>query len=148
VNTIGIGKIGDIFNEQGLTESFHDKGNEACLDRLISCMKRTSEEQEFLFVNLVDTDMLYGHRRDVRGYHDCVEYIDSRLPEISELLGADDVLIITADHGCDPGFRGTDHTREYVPLLIHSKNSAGTTLGVKQSFSYAAEYLKNHFTGN
>ncbi|MBI9109135.1 MAG: phosphopentomutase [Spirochaetales bacterium] len=146
VNTIGIGKIGDIFNEQGLNESFHDKGNEACLNRLVSCMKHAPDKPEFLFVNLVDTDMLYGHRRDVRGYHDCVEYIDSRLPEISELLGKDDVLILTADHGCDPAFRGTDHTREYVPLLIFRIKKEGINLGKISSFSFIADYIHNLFS--
>jgi phosphopentomutase len=117
----GVGKIGDIFNESGLDRSFHDKGNPACLDRVEEILKTPERQKEFVFVNLVDTDMTYGHRRDIKGYGDSVEATSVRLPGIMAALEPGDVLIITADHGCDPGFKGTDHTREYVPLLVYQK---------------------------
>lgn len=145
VQTIGIGKIGDIFAEKGLAESLHDAGNLACIDRTIACMKIRSTIPRFLFINLVDTDMLYGHRRDIKGYHDAITAIDSALPEIMALLAEPDLLIITADHGCDPGFRGTDHTREYVPLLAYQKAGQIKNLGVRSSFSDVAQTLASFF---
>lgn len=145
VETVAIGKIGDIFSEQGIDRSYHDSGNSACLDRVVSCLEEASPERQFLFVNLVDTDMHYGHRRDVQGYHDAVQMIDERLADISALLSADDVLIITADHGCDPGFAGSDHTREYVPLLVYSKKLVATDLGVRKSFCDVAQSLASYF---
>lgn len=134
VQTIGIGKIGDIFCEQGLITSHHDKGNTACLARTLAVLDETSENDRFLFVNLVDTDMNYGHRRDPVGYLRAVEEIDEALPAIMERLGRDDVLIISADHGCDPTFPGTDHTREHVPLLWYSKSREAVSLGVREQF--------------
>jgi phosphopentomutase len=118
VETVGIGKIGDIFNHQGLTRSHPEKGN--------------------VFVNLVDTDMLYGHRRDPLGYYRAIEEIDGELPKIIEILGADDFLIICADHGCDPGFRGSDHTREFVPLLFYQRGRTPVDLGIRASFADVA----------
>ena len=145
VETIAIGKIGDIFSEQGIDKSYHDRGNSACLDRLVSCLEKGSDRQQFLFVNLVDTDMLYGHRRDIQGYHDAVRKIDERLMEIFALMSTEDILIITADHGCDPGFKGSDHTREYVPLLVYSKKQAVTDLGVRGCFCDVAQSLASYF---
>lgn len=145
VETVAIGKIGDIFNEQGIDKSFHDSGNRACLDRLIGCFQEPVTKKQFLFVNLIDTDMLYGHRRNIRGYHDSVQRIDKRLPELFNLMKQEDILIITADHGCDPGFKGSDHTREYVPLLVYAKGIAGSDLGIRQSFSDVAQSLASFF---
>ncbi|THB72162.1 MAG: phosphopentomutase [Desulfobulbaceae bacterium] len=146
VETVGIGKIGDIFAEKGLSQSHHDHGNEACLERLISCLQTTSAHDQFFFVNLVDTDMLYGHRRDIQGYHDAVARIDTKLPELMEFLRDDDLLIISADHGCDPGFKGTDHTREYAPLLCWTGGSAGgESVGIRGSFSDAAQSVASFF---
>ncbi len=145
VETIAIGKIGDIFSEQGIDRSYHDKGNSVCLDRLASCLKEEDDRHQFLFVNLVDTDMYYGHRRDIQGYHDAVRRIDERLTEIVSLMSAEDILIITADHGCDPGFKGSDHTREYVPLLVYSKNQAAADLGVRRCFCDVAQSLTSYF---
>jgi phosphopentomutase len=145
VETIAIGKIGDIFCEQGIDRSYHDSGNSACLDRLASCLEERSGKEQFLFVNLVDTDMNYGHRRDIQGYHDAVQMIDERLSEIVTLLSGEDILIITADHGCDPGFKGSDHTREYVPLLVYSKKQATHDLGVRKCFCDVAQSLASYF---
>ena len=151
VKTIAVGKIGDIFNEQGIDESYHDKGNPLCIKRTEDLLKQKDTDDRLIFVNLVDTDMKYGHRRDIKGYFAAVSEIDSSLEKIVSLLSDNDVLIITADHGCDPSFRGTDHTREYVPLLLYRKGktdspeTAGVmnNRGVRESFTdIAATVLK------
>ncbi|MCP3874763.1 MAG: phosphopentomutase [Desulfobacteraceae bacterium] len=145
IQTIGIGKIGDIFSEQGIDMSFHDAGNKACLARTLDCMNKNKNKDQFLFINLVDTDMLYGHRRDIKGYYDALEVIDGTLPKIMELMSKKDLLIITADHGCDPGFKGTDHTREYVPLLVYQKGVETNNLGIRKSFCDVAQSLASFF---
>lgn len=145
VTTIGVGKIGDIFNEQGIAESYHDKGNPACIERTLKLIEEQPLRDECIFVNLVDTDMYYGHRRDIQGYYESVEATDAALGKMQELMGEEDILIVTADHGCDPGFKGTDHTREYVPLLVYRKDSAGNSLGIPDSFSYVAELVEKEF---
>ena len=145
IQTIGIGKIGSIFKDQGLDLCFHDAGNQACLARILDCMKKKGRKDQFLFINLVDTDMLFGHRRDIKGYHDAVQMIDDTLPQIMDLMSKDDLLIITADHGCDPGFKGTDHTREYVPLLVYQREVEGKNLGIRSSFCDVAQSLSSFF---
>ncbi len=146
VNTIGVGKIGDIFNEKGISESYHDKGNPACLERTRELLSRSPDAGgEFIFVNLVDTDMIYGHRRDPEGYHDAVAAVDSELSDLINLLGNGELLIITADHGCDPTFRGTDHTREYVPLLLYRKGADPVSLGIRRGFYDLAATLADYF---
>lgn len=152
VKTIGVGKIGDIFNEEGLSESHHDKGNPACLDRTLELLKQPTGKRELIFVNLVDTDMIYGHRRDIQGYHDAVAAVDKALEAVMGNLQEGDLLIITADHGCDPGFKGTDHTREYVPLLAYRKgltenqSAAELNLGIRSSFTDTAAALADYFS--
>jgi phosphopentomutase len=141
VETVGIGKIGDIFNHQGLSRSYPDKGNAACLKRVAELLREQQASGQLIFVNLVDTDMLYGHRRDPVGYYRAVQEIDRALTGIIDLLTEHDMLIITADHGCDPGFSGTDHTREYVPLLILRPGRAGRCLGIRASFAEVAATL-------
>jgi phosphopentomutase len=138
METVGIGKIGDIFNHQGLTRSLPDKGNRNCLARLKSVLQQEAGKDQLIFVNLVDTDMLYGHRRDPLGYYRAIEEIDRELPDIMTLLGDEDFLIISADHGCDPGFRGTDHTREFVPLIFYQPSRNSTDLGIRESFADVA----------
>jgi len=129
VRTVGVGKIGNIFAERGLDESYPDKGNNACLERTILLLHSKPAESAgrgiFIFVNLVDTDMIFGHRRDVQGYFDAVSEIDAKIPEMLKPLTEADLLIFTADHGCDPTFKGTDHTREHVPLLVYQKGREG-----------------------
>lgn len=130
----GIGKIGDIFNEKGLTTNIHTKSNMDGVDKTIEALKMDFEG--FVFTNLVDFDSKYGHRRDPIGYGNCIEEFDKRLPEIIETLGEEDVLMITADHGNDPVAEGTDHTREYVPLLVYGKRcKQGVNLGTRESFA-------------
>lgn len=149
VKTTGVGKIGDIFNLQGIDETWPDKGNEACIERLAGLLKNPAPENgEFIFVNLVDTDMIYGHRRDVQGYHDAVAAVDQALPGLMELLDEGDLLAVTADHGCDPAFRGTDHTREYVPLLWYLKGESGQEFGIRSSFTDLAQSLTAFFNVN
>lgn len=134
-DVIGIGKIEDIFNHRGLTASNHAAGNTACLDALAEALKKP-RLNGLVFVNLVDTDMLYGHRNDAEGYARALEEIDRRLPEIMGLLGGDGMLIVTGDHGCDPLFPGTDHTREYTPVLCWSLAAQeGVNLGQRDTFA-------------
>lgn len=138
VNTVGVGKIGDIFVERGINDSYHDKGNSACIKRTEDLLSKPADGNEFIFVNYVDTDMHFGHRRDPAGYCKAVEEVDEHLGRLLEILGEDDLLIITADHGCDPTFRGTDHTREYVPLLVYRKGTDPVSLGIRDQFSDVA----------
>lgn len=148
IETIGIGKIGDIFNNQGISVSYPDKGNTKCLNRAVDVLNDRVTSDQLIFVNLVDTDMLYGHRRDPDGYCRAVTEIDGYLPQIGKLLGEEDFLIITADHGCDPGFRGSDHTREYVPLLLYRPGLPGVSLGIRKSFSDVAATVAACFSIN
>jgi phosphopentomutase len=150
---IGIGKINDIFLGQGITHSIKTKSNKDGLIKTISAIKNEIDyaqtslvgsnlddaEMELIFTNLVDTDMLYGHRNDPRGYGMALEEIDLYLKTILPLIDKNDLLIITADHGCDPTEPGTDHTREMVPLLIYSPAEQPFPLGTKTSFTYVAK---------
>ncbi len=139
MDVLGVGKIEDIFNHRGLTRSDHAAGNPACMDSMIEFMKK-DYWRGLLFVNLVDTDMKYGHRNDVPGFAAALEEFDKRLPEIIRLMGEDDLLIITADHGCDPAYPTTDHTREYVPLLVWGLGiEEGRTLGTRETFADVAK---------
>lgn len=122
-DVIAVGKINDIFNGQGITAAVRTKSNMDGVDQLLKVMKE--DFTGLSFTNLVDFDALYGHRRDVVGYAHAIEDFDLRLPEIMAELAEDDLLLITADHGNDPTFTGTDHTREYVPLLAYSKKFEG-----------------------
>ena len=134
-DTYGVGKIEDIFNHRGLSRSVHSVGNEACVYTTIDFLKKPNWKG-LLFANLVDTDMLYGHRNDVKGFAKCLEDFDRRLPEILKLLGEDGMLIITADHGCDPAYPTTDHTREKVPLLVWGLGlEESMNLGERKSFA-------------
>ncbi len=129
-----VGKIGDIFNEKGITTSTHTKSNMDGVDKTIEAMKMDFEG--FIFTNLVDFDSQYGHRRDPIGYGKCIEEFDARLPEIMGAMGEDDIMMICADHGNDPTAQGTDHTREYVPLIVYGKRcKAGINLGIRSTFA-------------
>lgn len=133
-NVMAVGKIEDIFNKKGITEAIHIKNNMDGVDKTLEFMK--TDKKGIIFTNLVDFDMLYGHRNDVKGYASAIEKFDTRVPEILELLGEDDILIITADHGCDPTTASTDHSREYIPLLVYLRNNKiGTNLGTRSSFT-------------
>lgn len=120
-DVIGVGKIHDIFNGQGLTDYIRTESNMDGVDKLLKRIKN-EDFTGLSFTNLVDFDALYGHRRNPEGYRDALEDFDQRLPELLEALHEDDLLMITADHGNDPIHEGTDHTREFVPLLVYNKN--------------------------
>lgn len=138
-----VGKIVDIFNGKGITESDHTGGNtasQAAVERFVDTV-----EHGLIFANFIDFDMLYGHRRDPEGYAACVEQTDRWLGTLLPNLGPDDVLVITADHGNDPTFTGTDHTREYVPLLVYRPGKAGRALGVRHGFFDIAQSLATLF---
>lgn len=133
-DTIAIGKIADIFDGEGITEAIRTTSNMDGMDKLVSVLER--EFQGISFINLVDFDAMYGHRRNPIGYGDALEAFDARLPEVFAQMKEEDLLIITADHGNDPTFKGTDHTREYVPLLVYAKRlSGGKNLGIRKTFA-------------
>lgn len=140
--TFAIGKIKDIFTGSGITESTPTGGNKEGLDVTLDAIKN-KKDFSLIFTNLVDTDMLYGHRRDYIGYKKAIEEIDAYLDKFILNTDENDLLIITADHGCDPTFKGSDHTREYVPLIIYNKNIEPKNLGVRDSFCYVSERIKD-----
>lgn len=144
MEVVAIGKIEDIFEHRGMTKADHTTNNADGIEKTIQYMKE--EFEGILFTNLVDTDMIYGHRNDVEGYAGALEYFDGKLPEIMAQLKDEDILIITADHGCDPTTASTDHSREYVPLLVYGKNvKEGVDLGIRKGFTdlgqTVADYL-------
>jgi len=131
---VAVGKIGDIFVHRGTTEEIHTKSDSDGIDRTIEAMKRVDEG--LIFTNLVDLDTLYAHRNDPEGSARALEEADGRLPEITALLKDGDVLIITGDHGCDPTTPSTDHSREYVPLLVYGRRlKGGVALGTRATFA-------------
>ncbi len=133
VPVVGVGKIGDVFDHKGLTEEIHTAGNADGLARTGRLLE--TFERGLLFVNLVDFDSLYGHRNDAPGYGRALEELDRAIPRLTGLMRPGDVLAITADHGCDPTTPSTDHSREYVPLLVHAPGRAGGALGVRDTFA-------------
>ena len=140
----GVGKIEDIFSGSGITKSVHTHSNSDGIDRTIEWIKEKYEGM--LFTNLVDFDMHYGHRNDVEGYAKALIEFDIRLPEIMEQLSDGDILLITADHGCDPSTSSTDHSREYVPLLVTGKNvKKGVNLHTRTSFADVAKTIAEYF---
>ncbi len=154
---VGIGKIEDIFSKYGITHAIHTGSNKEGLELTLKAVKRELQlediayekdknynDKELIFTNLVDTDMLYGHRNDAKGYGNAIEEIDTYLKPIMDAMSDDDLLFVTADHGCDPTVEGTDHTREKVPVLIYSKSlpSKGN-LGEIVGFDMIAQQVKN-----
>lgn len=133
----GVGKIGDIFGHRGLTEEIHSNNNNDGIKLTIEAMEKSRGDKGLIFVNLVDFDMVYGHRRDVIGYAKALNEFDRRIPELMDSLSEDDALFITADHGCDPTHnRHTDHTREYVPILVYGKSlKKDVDLGTREGFA-------------
>ncbi len=143
-HVLAVGKIHDIFAGQGITRFVRTGDNADGIDKLLSFMKE--DFQGLCFVNLVDYDMLYGHRNDVDGYAKALTYFDQRLPEILAQLGPEDLLMITADHGCDPSTPSTDHSREYTPLILYGAPlKKGVNLGTRDSFSDIAATILSYF---
>ena len=141
---ISIGKIADIYANVGITHKVKATGLAELLDATLAAV-RTAKDNTMIFANLVDLDSAYGHRRNVAGYAAALEYIDARLPELYPLLGADDIVVLTADHGCDPTWRGTDHTREHVPVLLYGKNIVPRNLGARTTFADIGQTLARYF---
>lgn len=141
--TIAIGKIYDIFAHRGIDEHYFTENNTQGIAQTLEIAK--TDFDGLCYTNLVDCDMLYGHRRDIDGYAKAISEFDDCLPRLAGDLRDDDFLIITADHGCDPGFKGTDHTREYVPLLIYSKSIKGKNLGTIDGFGAVADTVLSMF---
>lgn len=143
VQTIGIGKIFDIFSGNGIDKNVVAHSNEEVITATINQISTVCNS--FIFSNLVDFDMLYGHRNDVLGYKNCLQQFDMRLPEIIKSLNDDDILILTADHGCDPSTPSTDHSRECVPLLIYSKNLTTKNFGTIVGFDFVGKFILEKF---
>lgn len=140
---IGIGKISDIFAGKGLTRTIKAEGNMALFDAMLEAME-SAPDGALIFVNFVDFDTLYGHRRDVAGYAQALEAFDARLPELIGALRPGDLALLTADHGCDPSFPGSDHTREFVPILAFGPGIAPQDIGLRGSFSDMGQSLAAH----
>ena len=143
-DVLSVGKIIDIFAEKGITEYVRTANNEEGIERTLENLDK--DFNGLSFTNLVDFDMVYGHRNDAPGYATALSYFDSRLPEMLDKLRDDDILMITADHGCDPVTPSTDHSREYIPLVIYGKNlKKGVNLGTRSSFSDIGATILDYF---
>lgn len=141
---IGVGKVADIFAHQGISTTVQATGNRALMDATLAAL-RQAPDRSMVFTNLVDFDMLYGHRRDPEGYATALESLDGRLPELFAALGPGDLLIISADHGCDPTWQGTDHTREHVPVLVYGCGIRPGSLGKRETFADIGQSLASYF---
>ncbi|HYP00355.1 MAG TPA: phosphopentomutase [Pyrinomonadaceae bacterium] len=145
LDVVCIGKIASIYDSVGATQDLKAKNNDQSIDQTVSAL-RDERTRGLIFTNLVDFDMLYGHRRDVEGYARALEHFDARLPEIEAAMRERDLFIITADHGNDPTYRGTDHTREYVPLLAYGQRArAGVNLGTRRSLADMGQTIAENF---
>lgn len=141
---IGVGKIHDIFAGKGLTEYVYTQGNEDGINKTLDYMDK--EFRGLCFINLVDYDMLYGHRNDIDGYAKALTYFDQRLPELLARLKDEDLLMITADHGCDPGYTvSTDHSREYTPFLLYGRNIPPVNWGTRDTFADIGATVLDYF---
>jgi phosphopentomutase len=141
---IAVGKISDIFAGMGITRKVKASGLDALFDVTLEAVKDASEGS-LVFTNFVDFDSEYGHRRDVAGYARALESFDKRLPELIRILDDDDLLVITADHGCDPTWPGTDHTREHIPVLVYGGSVTPGSLGARQTFADIGQSLSSFF---
>ena len=144
LDVVCIGKIASIYDSVGVTEDLTAKNNDQAIDQTINALN--AESRGLIFSNLVDFDMLFGHRRDTEGYAKALEHFDARLPEIFDAMRDDDLLILTADHGNDPTYRGSDHTREYAPLLVYGKSAKpGVELGTRGSLADVGATVAENF---
>lgn len=140
---ISIGKVADIYAHRGITKTIKADGNMALFDALLKEML-TAPEGSLTFVNLVDFDMLYGHRRDVLGYAKALEDLDARLPEFEQLMQPGDIAVITADHGCDPTWQGSDHTRENIPIIVFGPGVKPGSVGKRETFADIGQTIAKH----
>lgn len=141
---VGIGKIPDIYAHRGVSKKIKATGNAALFDATLEAWADATE-RSIVFTNFVDFDMLYGHRRDVEGYAAALEYFDGRLPELASRLGDGDLLVLCADHGCDPSWAGSDHTREHIPVLATGAGLAAGSLGERETFADIGQTLADFF---
>ena len=140
---IGVGKISDIFAHQGVAKVLKGAGNDQLFDRTLEAMDM-AEDGDLVFSNFIDFDSLYGHRRDVPGYAAALEHFDRRLPEMISRLKHGDLLVLTADHGCDPTWAGTDHTREHVPVIATGPGVTGRSIGGRKTYADIGESIADH----
>jgi len=143
-DVVSIGKIADIYANCGITKKVKQTGIEDLFNATLEQVKEAGDNT-IVFTNFVDFDSAYGHRRDVAGYAAALEYFDSRLPELLAILKEDDVLIMTADHGCDPTWPGTDHTREHIPVLVYGEKVKAGSLGRRETFADIGQSLAEYF---
>jgi len=141
---IGIGKIPDIFAHEGITKEVGAFGNEALWDATLKEWS-SAPDRSIVFSNFVDFDTLYGHRRDVEGYARALEQFDARLPQMVNALGPDDIVVLSADHGCDPTWPGSDHTREHIPILVGGKRVKAGSIGKRKTFADVGQSLAKFF---
>lgn len=145
LDVIALGKISDIYDGEGITEAIRTIDNQDGMTQLVNSMDKDFTGLSFL--NLVDFDAIYGHRRNPEGYGEALEAFDKRLPEVLDKMKSDDLLLITADHGNDPTFPGTDHTREYVPLLAYHTNiKVGKEMPIRQTFADIGATIADNFS--
>ncbi|BAO00297.1 DeoB protein [Candidatus Pantoea carbekii] len=142
---IAVGKIADIYARQGITQIIKANGLENLLNATITQIKKISNDS-IIFTNFVDFDSIWGHRRDIAGYANGLKFFDSRLPELMALVQQDDILILTADHGCDPSWHGTNHTREHVPILLYGPNIQPRSLGYRDTLADIAQTIASYFS--
>ena len=142
-DVISVGKIADIFANRGITDSYYTHSNDEGMTKTYELLN--TNFTGLVFTNLVDFDMKYGHRRDVDGYANAISNFDNWLNDFIPKMNSDDLLIITADHGCDPAFKGTDHTRELVPLIMYSKDIAPENLGTIKCYNYISNMILDNF---
>lgn len=140
---IGIGKVGDIYAHRGVTKTVKADGNNALFAAFLAEVKK-APDHSLVFLNLVDFDMVYGHRRDVTGYAHALEEFDKQLPEFEKLMKPGDVAVITADHGCDPTWPGSDHTREHIPVLMFGPEVKAGSIGKRKTFADIGQSLAQH----
>lgn len=143
--TIAIGKTADIFAHQGISQEIKADGNDALFTATLTAMQ-TADDKSLIFTNFVDFDSKYGHRRDVAGYATALEHFDKRLPELLNQLDDGDLVIITADHGCDPTQPGSDHTRENIPVLAFGKGVGNGSIGLRDTFADIGQTIAEHLT--
>ncbi len=143
-HVISVGKIADIYAHTGISEKHKATGLPALFDKTLDVISN-AKDNSIVFTNFVDFDSSYGHRRDVAGYAAALEYFDTRLPELLDAVADDDLVVFTADHGCDPTWPGSDHTREHIPVLVYCKNRQPTNLGLRHSFADIGQTIADYF---